>query len=62
MSRVTMLEEYYDDLWDIELMNMPKYIIMVDDNEPSEHFSLKEKYLNGDIPEKSIYANHYGVF
>lgn len=62
MSRVTMLDEYYDELWDIELMDMSDYTVMVDDKVPSEHFSLKEKYLNDDIPDKSIYANHYGTY
>lgn len=62
MARVTMLDEYYDELWDVELMDMPKYTLMVDDKEPSDNFSLKDNYVNGDTPNWGIYENHYGIY
>ena len=60
MARVCLIDRFYDE-WQVLDTDLKEYKLYVNDEEPNEYFSQKDKYDNGEFPE-DIYAPHYGNY
>jgi len=60
MARVCLIDRFYDK-WEVFDTDLKEYKLYVNDEEPNEYFSQKDKYDNGEFPN-DIYAPHYGNY
>ncbi len=60
-TRMTLIEDMTDDLWDIEGAKLPEYTITVNDKPAPADLSLKEEYWKGQF-DKTPMFNHYAAY